>query len=946
MNCDDLAPVLLEFVEGDLSESQAANIRVHARNCPACAGRIRQTRDMLGALSAARDLDVAASSASERTILDAAAPVQSHTKNPLLSAPRQIGDFEVLSELGRGGMGIVYRARQVTLNRVVALKVLSPALLSAPRAATRFQTEARAAARLHHTNIVPIYAQGEHDGCLYYAMELIEGEPFSRLLETDPSGLGASLTSQPTLPDESRTARESTASRSLSRGGNRRAGGFKRIARLFAEVAEALHHAHEEGIIHRDIKPHNLMLGRDDKLHITDFGLARLLDEPGLTLSTEMVGTPAYASPEQLSSGAEIDRRTDIFSLGVTLYEALTLERPFAGKTVDQVIHAILHRDPAAPRRLNSRIPVDLETICLRAIEKDPQRRFRTAADLAADLRRYALDYPITSRRVGLLGRAARWTRRNPARASLLGGTVAVLLCTVLITQLLSAKATAAFDGALATLLTDYNDSAAARAQLDAIWWPLGDGRARDLALALASIKTQSDETLDIARRRLALNPDDRDFLYLAAWKCRRGEQWAQVRDFLTRGDAAGTRGVPVDGAGWFFRGLAIFPLSPEAAIESYNEAIRARANFTQAMIMQGRAATHLMYAFGDETHYGTARISLTCAMQLEPHNPRAAYFLAWSHIWAAETARTRGDEPLAQERLAAAFETARAAQKSADRGVATSRDVRGLNVEAHAYEHMGKYAEALLAWEHMPDIDPHTNLELAQERFAYPMRLQTWLGHPDLAEKARRGRYGADDAALDRSADADAVRDAVDAAWYEAIIASTAQSPRADAICAALSRGARAAGNHAEQQLLLAGAANLFDAPPIVVESVTTDPTASREWTPAWIRALVEYRANRLNWNDLLTAAESEARRTALEGAPKAELRRKQLLLAGAWFHRGVLELSAGRRADALISLQTAWRLNDDENYCFRARFLVGILESHPAWPPTRFASIERRSN
>jgi hypothetical protein len=346
---------------------------------------------------------------------------------------RRLGDFEIGRELGRGGMGVVYEARQVSLNRLVALKVLAGAACLTRTAVARFRREAETAARLHHTNIVPIYATGEDTGVHYYAMELVAGPSLDRVLGELRHGSGTGpLTLEtweeelvPTVASErDRTDAGSPAGSSL--GADARY--FETTARLIAEVADALHYAHLNGVIHRDIKPSNLLLSPDGRLRVNDFGLARLLEEPGMTVSGDFVGTPAYMPPEQIAAGRAVDRRTDVYSLGATLYELLALRPPFAGESRAEVLAQVLHKDPVPPRRVNPRVPRDLETICLKAMEKSPARRYPSAAELAADLRRFLSGEPVAARRVGALGRAWKHARRRPVVASLLAAVLVLLI--------------------------------------------------------------------------------------------------------------------------------------------------------------------------------------------------------------------------------------------------------------------------------------------------------------------------------------------------------------------------------------------------------------------------------------------------------------------------------------------------------------------------------------
>jgi pentatricopeptide repeat protein len=351
------------------------------------------------------------------------------------SMTQRLGDFEIMREIGRGGMGVVYQARQVSLNRQVALKVLSGRLGLMPKTVQRFRREAEAAAKLHHTNIVPVYAIGEDSGTHFYAMELIDGPSLDHVIHqmkasrethgpesasvvpsTDTS-LSPELAATGPYAGES-GSRSTLSASSLSSHSHY----FDTVARMVAEVADALDYAHKNGVIHRDLKPSNLLLSPAGRLSLNDFGLARVFEQPGMTLSGEFVGTPAYMSPEQITAGRiPLDHRTDIYSLGATVYELLTLEPPFTGKSREQVLAQIMQKEPKAPRRIQKRVPVDLETICLKCLEKDPDRRYQTAVQLAEDLRRYVNRFAISARRAGLVRRLVKWVRRRPAVAASLG---------------------------------------------------------------------------------------------------------------------------------------------------------------------------------------------------------------------------------------------------------------------------------------------------------------------------------------------------------------------------------------------------------------------------------------------------------------------------------------------------------------------------------------------
>ncbi len=340
---------------------------------------------------------------------------------------RVIDEFEVRREIGRGGMGTVYEAWQKSLNRVVALKVLPMGIGQSEVGIQRFQREAQAAAKLSHENIVPIFSIGESDGIYYYTMEYVDGASLydtisvmrggggassaMGLTETQPLGASAEVSDSEAKRIAEKT--DSSVQQSLSRT---TAEHFYEIARQTAAAADALQYAHNRGVIHRDIKPHNFLQGTDGRLRITDFGLARIMEQPGVTMTGEFVGSPLYMSPEQITGGrVPVDHRTDIYSLGATMYEWLTLQPPYPGQTREQVISRIISSDVRPPKELNEAIPLDLETICLKALEKDADRRYRSAGEMAEDLRRFLKSEAILAKRDGILTRVAKKVTRNRA---------------------------------------------------------------------------------------------------------------------------------------------------------------------------------------------------------------------------------------------------------------------------------------------------------------------------------------------------------------------------------------------------------------------------------------------------------------------------------------------------------------------------------------------------
>jgi eukaryotic-like serine/threonine-protein kinase len=350
----------------------------------------------------------------------------------------QLGDFQLIREVGRGGMGIVYEAHQMTLNRRVALKVLPFAAALDPKQLQRFKNEAQAAAALHHNYIVPVYAVGAERGVHYYAMQFIEGQSLAAMIQelrqlakppqapsvaekpqepappNEEPSTGPYEPNQPASPPAAiESATQAVTALSTERSG-RSVRFYRRVAELGARAAEALEHAHLEGVVHRDIKPANLLLDVRGNLWITDFGLALFHSDAGLTMTGELLGTLRYMSPEQaLGKRALVDHRTDIYSLGVTLYELLTLKPVFDGHDRQELLNQIANDEPRAPRAFDKSIPIELETIILKAIAKHPAERYASIKEMGDDLQRFLEDKPILARRPTLREKTLRWSRRH-----------------------------------------------------------------------------------------------------------------------------------------------------------------------------------------------------------------------------------------------------------------------------------------------------------------------------------------------------------------------------------------------------------------------------------------------------------------------------------------------------------------------------------------------------
>jgi TolB-like protein/predicted Ser/Thr protein kinase/Flp pilus assembly protein TadD len=304
----------------------------------------------------------------------------------------ELGDYELLEEVGRGGQGVVFRARQKSLNRIVALKVIGLGQWATKAHLKRFRLEAEAAASLDHPCIVPIYEVGERDGQCYFSMKFIEGGQLDEVAKHTPISI-------------------------------------RQAVGLIAKVARTVHYAHEHGILHRDIKPGNILLDAKGEPHLTDFGLARLVEsESTVTRTMEVLGTPSYMAPEQAAgNNATLTSATDVYGLGAVLYQLLTAHPPFAGGTTYETIKLLLEAEPRQPRLWNPKVDRDLSTICLKCLEKDPQRRYSSAQALAEDLEHWLRHEPIHARRTGVIGRGKKWLQRNPTAAGIIVLSLALI---------------------------------------------------------------------------------------------------------------------------------------------------------------------------------------------------------------------------------------------------------------------------------------------------------------------------------------------------------------------------------------------------------------------------------------------------------------------------------------------------------------------------------------
>jgi serine/threonine protein kinase/tetratricopeptide (TPR) repeat protein len=623
---------------------------------------------------------------------------------------RRLGDFEIVRELGRGGMGIVYEARQVSLNRKVALKVLSGSLGLTTKAILRFQREAEAAAKLHHTNIVPIYATGEQKGAHYYAMELIEGPGLDQVIAqmremqkpasqegpgaVSPSAGTASRTPRPAdwvsrtmgfaPPDATAgTTSETHGSSSSSLSGG--TGYFDMVARMMAEVADALDYAHAQGVIHRDIKPSNLLLSPVGRLSLNDFGLARMLEQPGMTVSGEFVGSPMYMSPEQIAVGrAPLDHRTDIYSLGATLYEILTLQPPFPGVRRDQVIAQIIGKEPKPPRSINRRIPPDLETICLKMMEKDPDKRYQTAGGVAEDLRRYVNRFAISARRVGPLGRVVRWAKRNRATAAalcfvvLLGLVAGVFAYRERIArqQVLAEKIERAM---LIAMGGDLDGAEKAIAEAEVLG--ASHGSIRMIRGLLALYRGDARKAIEHLEQAVKLLPRS-----VAAYSLLAEAYLADLQaDRYERVFIDSIEKLPaVTPEDFLFKGHAESWSDPARGLKTLDEAIGRWPNSPVARVLRAEVRANVAQDTGDVNMAQSAIEDAGVAKGMMPANPRVIGADLWAHLVAAGLYRDAGEKDRADASLLQAGRDARELERFPALPMSYQMRCRYLNLTGH----------------------------------------------------------------------------------------------------------------------------------------------------------------------------------------------------------------------------------------------------------------------
>ena len=392
---------------------------------------------------------------------------------------KELGDYKILGEVGRGGMGVVYEAEQISLGRRVALKVLPFAAVLDQKQIARFNNEAQAAAQLNHPHIVPVYSVGCERGVHYYSMQFIEGRPLDRVITELRTWAGQGIaedvvsalddcgpdsncepgTADPAISGIHSSTSPTDAGFSTARSVKSR-GHVRTATELAIQAAEAIQHAHDYGIVHRDIKPSNLLVDWQGKLWVTDFGLARFQTDSNLTMTGDLLGTARYMSPEQASGrGHLVDHRSDVFSLGITFYELLTLRHPFDASDRNTLLRQIEHDDPVPPRRVNDAIPVDLETILLKAISKSRDDRYESAQAMADDLRRFLDGKPTLATRPTMLDRSVKWAGRHQTFVTTALGAMLFALVGTSIAALMISQAQNETESALLESKANYAQS-------------------------------------------------------------------------------------------------------------------------------------------------------------------------------------------------------------------------------------------------------------------------------------------------------------------------------------------------------------------------------------------------------------------------------------------------------------------------------------------------------
>jgi len=530
-----------------------------------------------------------------------------------LQRGQHLGEYRIIRQIGQGGMGIVYEAVQTSLNRRVALKILPPAATLSDTADERFTREAATAGKLHHSNIVPVYAIGEHDGIRYYAMQFIEGQTLSTHLKT--------MRELDTEPGSDY---------------------WNRVAQWGRQVALALAYAHEHGIIHRDIKPSNLLLDSEDNIWVSDFGLARAGAMASITLTGDLVGTARYMSPEQARGGhSQLDHRTDIYSLGTTLYELLTRSPAVEGDTRDAVLNRIAFADPKPLRQVNPAIPKDLETIVQHCMNREIEQRYQSANQVAEDLRRFLANEPILAKRTPLIVKGWRAAKRCRVQiAGVLAVALLIILTFSLSTRIRHMGGESKLKEAYRTLLYDHNPTKT-NILLDESTEAGIDSADLYLCRALIPLlNAQPQRAIEPLTQALHRDPKHIETTYaMASAHFMIGNTIDALR-YLERTE----KKQITTALGWLLRGFALAHDRPDQTIECYDQAISIQNDFTPAIEARAIHRADMLLIAADRSLLKPMLDDFDAWVTFWPESPRSYSARATGRLFAAAYARSQPD--------------------------------------------------------------------------------------------------------------------------------------------------------------------------------------------------------------------------------------------------------------------------------------------------------------
>ena len=517
----------------------------------------------------------------------------------------EFGDYELIEEIARGGMGIVYKARQKSLDRIVALKLLLFGQHSSPDIIRRFRVEAVAAGSLQHPNIVAIHEVGIHNGQHFLVMDFVDGPNLGRLVH-----------GQPMSP--------------------------KRAAAYVKTIAEAVHYSHERGILHRDLKPSNVLIDANDQPRVTDFGLARRIEgDSSLTLTGQIIGSPTYMPPEQAAgccNRGRISRASDVYGLGAILYYLLTGRPPLQGETIADTLHRVVNAEPLAPRLLNPAVPVDLQTICLKCLQKEPERRYATASELASELERFLRGEPVRARPVTRAEKAWRWCRRKPALAAAMSVAVSAILVSVLLAvqarrvekaRMADRRQSAINKALLAASSGDFEATEAALR--DAELFGASGGEIRMLRGQLAFHRSEFEQAVQELQQAVRLRPGSVATRAMLVTALNRVGKWHSAEATLhALSDVPPER--PED---YLFKGLAEAEYDPVRGLATVDEGVRRRPS-ALARLIRARVRLYKATYTGDSVDVEAAVSDANVAQELLPGNLTAIITSLFANLYAA----------------------------------------------------------------------------------------------------------------------------------------------------------------------------------------------------------------------------------------------------------------------------------------------------------------------